>query len=133
MSDRAEKMRAFAATAPIAGWLRLGIESAGDDLRFRLGFSEAHIGNPAIRALHGGVIASFLEFAMQAELFARTGHPVSTISLSIDYLSSSRPEDMTARVKVLREGRRIAFLDASGWQGDETRLVAAARCTLRLG
>ncbi|MFZ5615743.1 MAG: PaaI family thioesterase [Pseudomonadota bacterium] len=133
MSGHQERLRAFAAAAPISGWLGLSLDEIGDDLRFRLGFNEAHIGNPAIRALHGGVIATFLEFAMQAELAARTQKTVSTISQAIDYLSSSRAEDMTARVKLLREGRRVAFLEASGWQSDETRLVAVARCCLKLG
>lgn len=133
MSEHSDRIRACASSAPIARWLGLGVEEIDGDLRFRLGFNEAHIGNPAIRALHGGVIATFLEFAMQAELAARTGKPVSTINLAIDYLSSSRPEDMTARVKILREGRRVAFLEAEGWQSDETRLVAVARCCLKLG
>ena len=90
-------------------------------------------GNPAIRALHGGVIAAFLEFAMQADIHARAQAPVSTVSMAIDFLSSSRPEDMVGRVKVLREGRRIAFLEASGWQANNTRLVAAARGAFKLG
>jgi acyl-coenzyme A thioesterase PaaI-like protein len=109
------------------------ISGSSDDAIFHLTFNEAHIGNPAIRALHGGVIAAFLEFAMQADLHARTRAPVSTVSMAIDYLASSRPEDMIGRVKLLREGRRIAFLEASGWQADNTRLVAAARGAFKLG
>lgn len=122
----------FAGRAPLAEWL--GFEAAGDDpIIYKLTFNETHIGNPAIRALHGGVIASFLELAMQTDLYANSGKTVSTANISIDYLSSSRPEDMIGRVRLLREGRRLAFIEASGWQSSETRLVAVARACFTLG
>ncbi len=133
MSDRLSIIADYASAAPIAQWLGVRISGSSDDLQYHLTFNEAHIGNPAIRALHGGVIAAFLEFAMQADLHARALAPISTISVAIDYLASSRPEDMVGRVKLLRQGRRIAFLEASGWQADNTRLVAAARGAFRLG
>ncbi len=133
MSDRLAIIADYAKAAPIAQWLGVRISGSSDEAIFHLTFIEAHIGNPAIRALHGGVIAAFLEFAMQADLHARTLAPVSTVSMSIDYMASSRPEDMIGRVKLLREGRRIAFLEASGWQADNTRLVAAARGAFKLG
>lgn len=132
MSEAAERIRAFADAAPMAAWLGFSAAETPDGFLYRLAFNEAHIGNPAIRALHGGVIATFLELAMQAELSAKTGLPVSSVNLAIDYLSSSRPEDMTGKVRILREGRRVAFAEAEGWQA-ETRLVAIARCCLKLG
>jgi uncharacterized protein (TIGR00369 family) len=132
MTDKLAGARAFAARTPLAGWL--GFDADGEDpIAYKLTFNEAHIGNPAIRALHGGVIASFLELAMQADLHAATGKAVSTANISIDYVSSSRPEDMIARVSLLREGRRLAFMEASGWQSGETRLVAVARACFTLG
>lgn len=122
----------YASRAALATWL--GFQASGEEeIVFRLTFNESHIGNPAIRALHGGVIAAFLELSMQADLYARSGAAISTANISIDYLSSSRPEDMTGRVKLLRQGRRIAFMEASGWQADETRLVAVARACFTLG
>lgn len=126
-----ERIEAYAAKSPLATWL--GFKAAADAETFTLTFNEAHIGNPAIKALHGGVISAFLEFVMQADLTARTGGGVSTVNMSIEYLSSSRPENMTARVRLLKEGRRIAYLEAEGWQSDETRLVAVARGCFKLG
>ncbi|OFX04837.1 MAG: hypothetical protein A3E78_04995 [Alphaproteobacteria bacterium RIFCSPHIGHO2_12_FULL_63_12] len=121
----------YASRAAMATWL--GFQASGEEeIVFRLTFNESHIGNPAIRALHGGVIAAFLELSMQADLFATSGAAISTANISIDYLSSSRPEDMTGRVRLLRQGRRIAFMEASGWQADETRLVAVARACFTL-
>ena len=132
MTAHLQRAREFASRAPLSAWL--GFEAFGEDeITCRLSFNETHIGNPAIRALHGGVIAAFLELSMQADLFARTQALVTTANISVDYLSSSRPENMTGRVKLLRQGRRIAFMEASGWQADETRLVAVARACFTLG
>ncbi len=122
------------AASPIADWLGFSVTQDADGHLYRLAFNETHIGNPAIRALHGGVIAAFLELSMQTELRASHGPQAgATINVSIDYLVSSRAEDMTARVKVVRAGRRLAFLEAEGRQTDGARLVAIARACLRLG
>lgn len=125
--ERLARINVFAASAPIARWLGFSAEIDGEGVLFRLAFSEAHIGNPAIRAIHGGVVATFLEFAMQAELPAKAG----AITVSIEYLASSRAEDMVARVRRIRDGRRLSFLEASGWQGEDRRLVATARGCFR--
>lgn len=120
--------------APIARWLNYSAAIKDGALIHRLGFAEPHIGNPGIRALHGGVIATFLEFSAQAELAAHLGRAEAcrTVSISTDYLAPSRAEDMQARVTIRRVARRIAFLDAVGWQEDEARPVAAARLCLRI-
>lgn len=121
------------APSPIAAWLGFSVAEEGGERCYRLAFNEAHIGNPAIRALHGGVVAAFLELAMQAELKASGAALVETVNVAIDYLASSRAEDMTASVRVLRTGRRLAFLEAEGRQAGGTRLVALARACLKLG
>lgn len=122
-------------SAPIANWL--GVSAVRDEagLLYRLTFAEHHIGNPVIRALHGGVIAAFLEFSAQGELAAQldTDVRLSTINFSIDYLTSSRPQDMEARVRIARLGRRVAFLEAFGWQSSPDRPVAEARICIRVG
>lgn len=120
--------------APVATWLGLTAMQDESGLLYRLAFADRHIGNPVIRALHGGVIAAFLEFSSQLELAARLGAEakVSTVNFSIDYLTSSRPQDMEGRVRVARLGRRVAFLEATGWQASPERPVAEARVCLRI-
>ena len=120
------------AASPIAQWLGFSVFERDGARLYRLAFNEAHIGNPAIRALHGGVIAAFLELAMQIELSALEKPAAATVNVSVDYLSSSRAEDMTATVRLIRTGRRIAFLEAEGRQAEGTRLVALARACLKL-
>jgi uncharacterized protein (TIGR00369 family) len=119
--------------SPIAKWLGFSVEERDGARLYRLAFNETHIGNPAIRALHGGVIAAFLELAMQTELRATGAAPAETINVAIDFMSSSRAEDMTATVRIVRSGRRLAFLEAEGRQAEGTRLVALARACLKIG
>ena len=124
----------YAKAAPVARWLGFSAAADGEDIIFTLGFAERHIGNAQIRALHGGVIAAFLEFSAQAALHARLGgeSPILTVNGDVDYLSSGRAEDMKARVRFARIGRRLAFAEAVGWQKDEGRPVAAARFRFRI-
>ena len=119
--------------APIADWLCATVTEDDDGLVYRLAFHERHIGNPAIRAIHGGVVAAFLETAAKGALIDFTGAsgPIDAVNMDIDYLLSTRPEDMFARARVVRKGRRVAFVEAWCWQQDEARPVAQARFRLR--
>jgi acyl-coenzyme A thioesterase PaaI-like protein len=58
---------------------------------------------------------------------------LSSINADIDYLTSARAQNMTARVRLVRVGRRIAFVEAVGWQKDEASPVAAGRFRFRIG
>ena len=134
-----ETARGFIAATPMAGWLGLSLDTAAPERRYRLTFSEAHIGNPLIRALHGGVISAFLEVAMQAETTGLLGFEnhedvdFRSVSFDVDFLTSSKAADMTAAVTVERMGRRLVFLSAVGWQADDARPVARGRLCLRVG
>jgi len=129
----------FISAAPIVDWLGFSFNETDAGLVYTLAFDEKHIGNPAIRALHGGAVATFLEVAAQCELAAQLddgpndGAVMKTINIDIDYLASSRAQDMQGRASVTRLGRRIAFVEATGWQGDENRPVAKARFRIRIG
>ena len=119
----------------IATWLGFRAEDLDGTRCFRLSFGEQHIGNPAIRALHGGAIAAFLEFASHCQLADTFEEDVkiTTINADINYLTSSRAKDMLGRVSFLRLGRRIAFVEAIGWQDSEDRPVAKATFRIRIG
>ncbi len=130
-----ELIERYATSAPIAKWLGFSATMSDGGAVFTLSFDERHIGNKLIRALHGGAIAAFLEFSAQATLYARLGGDceITTINSDTDYLKSAKAQDMKARVNVLRLGRRLAFMEAKGWQKDETTPVAVARFRFRLG
>ncbi|MBB4660166.1 PaaI family thioesterase [Parvularcula dongshanensis] len=121
-------------TSAMARWLKLSVTADDTGLLYRLRFDEAHIGNPAIRALHGGVVAALLEMAATLEIASRTepAAKLRTISCQTEYLRGTVDEDMTARVRILRLGRRVAFLEAVGWQTTEDEPVARAAVALRV-
>ena len=119
----------------MAKWLGFSAQLKNSELAYHLTFNEAHIGNPAIRALHGGAIAAFLEFAAQCELVHRldTGVAIKTINSDFNYLASSRAQDMDGSAVVTRLGRRIAFVEATGGQQSQDRPVAKAMFRFRIG
>jgi len=129
-----EALRAHADKTPIATWLNYAVELQGDEIIHRLGFDERHIGNPTIRALHGGVTAAFLEFSAQIAIAARLkpGTKVQTINAAVDYVASAKDRDLLARVEITRLGRRIAFATVGCWQNNETAVVATAQVCCRL-
>ena len=115
----------------------------------RLPFKKEFIGNPAIPALHGGVIGSFLEISAiiqlswviflekknsegslnykksKAENAIFQGLP-KTIDLTIDYLKSGRPVGSFARAKVNKIGRRYASVSVKAWQDESKNPFALA-------
>jgi acyl-coenzyme A thioesterase PaaI-like protein len=117
--------------SPMANWLQLDL-TARDNV-YRLRFTERHIGNPFVRALHGGVVGSMMEFSALLELARLDENARSeVVSSSIDYLRVTKDGDLHARVDVVRIARRLAFLDVWCWQDDEDVPVARASCTVRL-
>ena len=135
MSDVLNVAAAHTAMAsPIGRWLNFSAERHETGLVYALRFDERHIGNPGIRAIHGGVVSAFLELAAQCELAARLeGAAISTTVVSVDFMASTAAADMKARASIERLGRRIAFISAHAWQRSEDRPAAAARICLRIG
>ena len=54
--------------SPLRHWLSFEAIETGDGRRYSMMPSDAHIGNPMIKALHGGVVSTFLELAALHEL-----------------------------------------------------------------
>ncbi len=130
-----ENVQAAIDKSGMAKWLGFSAQLNNAELVYHLTFDEAHIGNPAIRALHGGAIAAFLEISAQCELVQRLdkGVAIKTINADFNYLASSRAQDMDGSAVVTRLGRRIAFVEATGWQQSKTRPVAKAMFRFRIG
>ncbi|MEO1659299.1 MAG: PaaI family thioesterase [Pseudomonadota bacterium] len=129
-----KRVEELTADSPMSKWFGLVTTVENDEHRFKLTFDEPHIGNPVIRALHGGVISAFLQHAATLEVLSRVGLSVKARSISVhtSYLRGARDQDFTAAVKIERIGRRIAFVEARGWQGAEDQTVGSAAIALRL-
>lgn len=91
-----------------------------------LPFDPKLIGNPILPALHGGVVASFLELAALARLDAE-GRRARTIDITVDYLRPARPVAFYAEARILKLGRRAANVAVEAWQEDKASPVAALR------
>ncbi len=124
-----EARTAFLETWPYARFLGMKAQIEGDILTTVLPFSQHLVGNPRLPAIHGGVVAAFLEMTALAQLSlsAPAGHTPRTVDVTIDYLRSARAQTTFARADIKRLGRRVASVHVEAWQADRAAPVAALR------
>lgn len=87
------------------------------------------VGNMALPAFHGGVIASFMEVAVLSTIYnlPSKDRPPKLADFSIDYLSSADPRDLFATWEMQRIVKRIAAIGIRCWQQDSKTPVALGR------
>lgn len=130
-------IEAWLALVPYAR--RIGVSAIpdphGDGLLFRLAPREGNVGNVLLPALHGGVVAAFMETAATLDLMLATRAPrlPRIVDISIDYLRTARVAPTLARCTLLREGRRMGNVQVTAWQESEAVPVATARLHFVLG
>lgn len=119
---------------PYARLIGIECRREGDALLFRLPASPDNVGNPLLPALHGGVIAGFMELAAALHLliFTDTGRVPLIIDFSIDYLRAGLLRDTHARCQLWRQGKRVANVAITAWQGDEAQPIATARAHFKI-
>ncbi|MFW6380141.1 MAG: PaaI family thioesterase [Halorhodospira sp.] len=100
-----------------------------DELCIRLPYRDELIGRPGSGSLHGGLLGAFLEHAaiMQILWQAQSCYLPRIINFHVDYLRRGAQAETYANVEIRRQGRRVANVHASAWQGDPWRPIAAAR------
>ncbi|SFB82240.1 uncharacterized domain 1-containing protein [Marinospirillum celere] len=113
----------------------LGVKAleAEQDLFFELAANSSNVGNPLLPALHGGVIAAFMETAAILNVMAYSGgqRVPKVIDFSIDYLRSARLQPTWAACELGRLGKRVVNVSVTAWQGDQKdQPVALARAHL---
>lgn len=113
---------------PYFAFLGLRLEQREGVRTVVMPFAPHLVGNPVLPALHGGTLAGALEAVAQLECLARSPTPAlpKTITLTVDYLRSGRPQDTFARAAVVKQGRRVTTLHARAWQEDEAQPIATA-------
>jgi uncharacterized protein (TIGR00369 family) len=127
VSETAHPVRAALLDAwPYARFLDVRLEAHDDGLVAVLPFDPKLIGNPILPALHGGVVASFLELAALARLDVE-GRRARTIDITVDYLRPARPVTFYAEARILKLGRRAANIAVEAWQESRDSPVAALR------
>lgn len=117
------------ACIPYAAWLGICAELVDGAPRLRLPFQPLLTGNPALPALHGGVIAGFMESAAMLALLLKIdlARIPKSVDFSIDYLRSAQTVESHASCDIERLGRRVAQVQVRCWQGDASKPVALAR------
>ncbi len=127
-AKQAQDTNAFVAAIPYARFL--GISAGIEDgiITARLAQSPHIIGNPALPAIHGGVVGAFLETTAILQLLWTLDsiRVPKTITITIDYLRSAGAQDTVARAEVTKLGARVANVRAVAWQGDAAKPVASA-------
>ncbi|WP_079202420.1 PaaI family thioesterase [Pseudomonas sp. CC6-YY-74] len=119
---------------PYAKLLGMQCPRQGEDMIFHLPANQDNIGNPILPALHGGVIAGFMEHAAMLHLLMFMGipHLPKIIDFSIDYLRAGHYRDTYAQCQVWRQGRRVANVAITAWQTNQTEPIATARAHFKV-
>jgi len=109
----------------------LGVQCAcyGEEIIFRLPANPGNIGNPTIPAIHGGVIASFMELTALFQLTLQLPQPglAKIIDFSLDYMRAGLDRDTFAICDVSRQGRRVGSCSVLAWQERKSKPIAQAR------
>ncbi len=118
----------FIGAIPYARFLGISAAEEAGVLTARLAHSDTIIGNPALPAIHGGVVGAFLETTAILQLLWTLDsiRIPKTITITIDYLRSAGPHDTFARAEVTKLGSRVANVRAYAWQADSAKPVSSA-------
>lgn len=129
-----EDYAAVVESIPYAAYLGVGVFKQAGVRHYHLPFREGLLGNAHIGAMHGGVIAGFLEISAQIEVLIgqRQRRVPGPIDFNIDYLRSAKSVDSFVACRVLRQGSRVAQVQANCWQADADKPVAFARINFLL-
>jgi uncharacterized protein (TIGR00369 family) len=121
---------AFVDSVPYARSLGIIVENTETGLVCRMPYAEIVAG---LGGLHGGAIATLLEFSTTAALLQQNPRAtLQVLSFTVAFLRAARREDAIACAYITRQGRRIANLRAEAWQRERSRLIATAEASFVL-
>lgn len=110
------------------------LETADDYVKMRLPHKKELTGGGD--AYHGGVVASLMDCA--GSLACYCGHDLSkgfrgsTVTLTIQYISAARGENLIAEGQVNKRGKELIFSDVTITTENEGRLIAKGVLVYRL-
>ena len=92
-------------------------------------FADDVLGRPGF--LHGGAISGLLEMAaiaaLQHALEAEGGGRIKPVNVTVDFMRGGRDKPTRAAGVVTRLGTRVANVEATAWQDERDKPIAAAR------
>ncbi len=114
---------------PYAQVLGVTVEPGDDAPVLVMPFADDVLGRPGF--LHGGAISGLLEMAAIAALHhalaAEGGGRIKPINVTVDFMRGGRDKPTRAAGRVTRLGGRVANVEATAWQDDREKPIAAAR------
>lgn len=115
---------------PYAEILRVSVEAEDDAPPVLLmPFADDVLGRPGF--LHGGAISGLLEMAaiaaLQHALEAEGGGRIKPVNVTVDFMRGGRDKPTRAAGVVTRLGNRVANVEATAWQDERDKPIAAAR------
>ena len=115
---------------PYADLLGTVVESADDGpATLMMPFADDVIDRPGF--LHGGAISGLMEMAaivaLDHALAEDGGGEIKPINVTVDFMRGGRDKETRARGIVTRLGTRVANVEATAWQDDPAKPIAAAR------
>ena len=115
---------------PYAEILRVSVEAEdGAPPVLLMPFADDVLGRPGF--LHGGAISGLLEMAaiaaLQHALEAEGGGRIKPVNVTVDFMRGGRDKPTRAAGVVTRLGNRVANVEATAWQDERDKPIAAAR------
>ena len=117
---------------PYAEILRVSVEAEdGAPPVLLMPFADDVLGRPGF--LHGGAISGLLEMAaiaaLQHALEAEGGADarIKPVNVTVDFMRGGRDKPTRATGVVTRLGNRVANVEATAWQDEREKPIAAAR------
>jgi acyl-coenzyme A thioesterase PaaI-like protein len=119
---------------PYARLIGMSCIPIGSSLLFTLPPNRDNIGNASLPALHGGVIAGFMEMSASLHILLtqNTTTVPKVVDFAIDYLSPGRLLESYAECRVIRQGNKIINVSVTAWQDYKEKPMATARAHLLL-
>ena len=126
----------FAEAIPHNRALGLQMERVEDDrVVARLPWADHLIGNPELRAFHGGALSASMDAICGASVFVALHQPmrIATLDLRMDYLRPTAPDrDVICEATCFRITEKITFTRGLAHQGDAADPIAAVTATFML-
>lgn len=92
-------------------------------------FGNHVLGRPGF--LHGGAISGLMEMAaivaLHDALEGEGGGEIKPVNVTVDFMRGGRDKPTRSRGIVTRLGTRVANVEATAWQDDPIKPIAAAR------
>ena len=107
----------------------------GDDATFELPLREDLTAHPTV--FHGGVVATLIDTCGTGAVLAghdfRKGSRITTVALSVNYLSAAPGESLVAEARCTRRGRSTHYAEVHAYASESRKLLAQGLLTCNTG